>query len=79
MICLKCDADLQDVNGLIAQFESTDMMHRLLRYRLNNGKPIPASEAESKTMMQEDLKKVLTPKEFRDMRQRKMKSMMNNN
>ena len=75
MICLKCDADLQDVNGLITQFESTDMMHRLLRYRLENGKQIPASEAESKKMMQDDLKHVLTQKEFRDMRQKRMKAM----
>ena len=75
MICLKCDADLQDINGLITQFESTDMMHRLLRYRLEQGKPIPQSEAESKKMMQEDLKHVLTKDEFREMRQKRMKAM----
>ncbi len=75
MICLKCGAELQDVNELIAQFESTDMMHRLLRYRIEHGKPIPASETESKTMMQEDLKKVLSKKEMNDIRRKRMQAM----
>eukprot|EP00551_Chaetoceros_affinis_P007039 CAMPEP_0203662946 /NCGR_PEP_ID=MMETSP0090-20130426/735_1 /ASSEMBLY_ACC=CAM_ASM_001088 /TAXON_ID=426623 /ORGANISM="Chaetoceros affinis, Strain CCMP159" /LENGTH=224 /DNA_ID=CAMNT_0050525799 /DNA_START=12 /DNA_END=686 /DNA_ORIENTATION=+ len=75
MICLKAKSDLQEVNSLIAQFESMDMLQRVLKYRLDSGEPVPTSEESAKKVMQSDLKKVLTDGEWKALQRRQMKAM----
>ncbi len=66
---------MQDVNALISQFESMDMMHRVLKYRADSGKPLPSSEEDAKKVMQSDLRKVLTDREWKDLQKMRMKAM----
>ena len=75
MICLKCESDFQEINALVTQFKSMDIMHRVLRYRVENNMPIPTSEDEAKNVMQADMRKVLSSKELKDMQRSRMKSM----
>ena len=77
MICLKCESDLQDVNALVSQFENMDLMHRVLKYRADNGKAIPTDEESAKSAMQSDLKKVLSDKEWKAFQRMRMKAMRN--
>ena len=75
MICLKCESNLQDVNALVSQFESMDIMHRVLRHRVESGKSIPTTEASAKDIMQSDMRDVLTNKELKAMQRARMKAM----
>ena len=58
MMCLKCELDFQDVNELVKQFQSMDIMHRVLRYCIENDMPIPSTEEEAKSVIQSDMRKV---------------------
>jgi hypothetical protein len=75
MICLKCESDLQEVNSLITQFQSMDIMHRVLKYRKENNLSIPTTEEGTKNAMQSDMRKVLTTREFKSMQRQRMKNM----
>ena len=74
-ISIKSGADLKDINALISQFQSMDIMHRVLRYRVENGMEIPMDEDTAKTVMQRDIKKVLSPQEQKEMQRQRMKLM----
>ena len=74
MICIKAESDNQEINAVITQFQSMDIMHRVLRYRVGNNLALPASEEEAKQVMQSDLKKILSPKELKEMQRSRMKS-----
>ena len=52
-----------------------DIMHRVLRYRVEEGLEIPTDEESAKTLMQKDVRKVLSPKELKDMQRARMKAM----
>lgn len=66
---------MKDINALIEQFQSMDIMHRVLRYRVENGLEIPKDEDGAKTLMQNDIKKVLSPQELKEMQRARMKLM----
>lgn len=52
-----------------------DIMHRVLRYRVENDLEIPMDEETAKTVMQRDIKKVLSPQEQKEMQRQRMKLM----
>ena len=74
-IGIKCGASLNDINGLISQFENLDITHKVLRYRFKNGLEIPTDEASAKEMMQNDLQRALTPREFKLLRNKQKQQM----
>lgn len=76
-ISLQSGAELKDINALVSQFESMDIMHRVLRYRVENGKPLPVSEEDAKNIMQNDVRHALSEKEMKDMQRQRMKLMKN--
>ena len=61
----------------MSQFESMDIMHRVLRYRVKNGKPLPVSEEDAKNIMQNDVKHAFSEREMKDMQRQRMKLMKN--
>lgn len=73
-IGIKCGASLNDINGLISQFENLAITHKVLRYRALNGLEIPTDEASAKKMMQTDLQHALSPKELKLLRKQQMKA-----
>mmetsp|Transcript_13002 Transcript_13002/g.24427 ORF Transcript_13002/g.24427 Transcript_13002/m.24427 type:complete len:216 (-) Transcript_13002:49-696(-) len=72
-ISIKSGAELKDINALIQQFQSMDVMHRVLRYRVKNGLEIPKDEEGAKMLMQKDVKKVLSSQEVKEMQKVRMK------
>jgi hypothetical protein len=72
-ISIKSGADLKDINALIQQFQSMDIMHRVLRYRMEHGLEIPTDEEGAKMLLQKDVQKVLTPQEVKEMQRARMK------
>lgn len=74
-ICIASGADLQDINELIQQFSSFELLHRILRYRFERNLPLPTSEEDAKAILQTDAKLVLTAKEKREMQQSRTISM----
>jgi len=67
-ICVKGKITRADVDMLISQFRNMELMHRVLKYRKLVGKNIPKDESAMKLAMQEDVPKVMTKNEKRDMR-----------
>lgn len=53
---------------MIQQFRTMELMHRVLRYRKINGKPLPTDEAGMRAIMMEDAQNVLTSQEKKEMR-----------
>jgi hypothetical protein len=60
---------VEDINSVIQQFRIMDLMHRVLRYRKANGKPLPTDEAGVRTAMMEDAQNVMTNQEKKEMRE----------
>lgn len=48
-------------------------MHRVLRYRVDNGLDIPKDEESAKMLLQKDVKKVLSTQEVKEMQRARMK------
>jgi len=74
-ISLKCGAELSEINELVQQFKSMDVMHRVLRYRVENGLEIPKDEESARNLMQKDVRKVLSERELKEMQRERMKLM----
>jgi hypothetical protein len=54
-----------------------DIMHRILRRRVETGKSIPLDEESAKVMMQTEAVNVLTPTELKNLQRARMKMMKN--
>jgi hypothetical protein len=52
-----------------------DIMHRVLRYRVENGLEIPTDEEGARTIMQNDVKNVLSDREMKEIQKERMKRM----
>jgi hypothetical protein len=74
-ISLKSGADVSEINALVQQFKSMDIMHRVLRYRVENGLEIPTDEEGARTIMQNDVKNVLSDREMKEIQKERMKRM----
>ncbi|KAL7467396.1 hypothetical protein ACHAXS_007639 [Conticribra weissflogii] len=67
-LSIASEMPLDDVNVILDQFRNMEIMHRILRYRKVNGKPLPTDEAGLKMAMQQDGIKVMTNQEKKAMR-----------
>mmetsp|Transcript_11458 Transcript_11458/g.14184 ORF Transcript_11458/g.14184 Transcript_11458/m.14184 type:complete len:257 (+) Transcript_11458:116-886(+) len=72
-ICIKAETSIEEVNGIIQQFEAMQMMHQMLRYRKKVGKPLPKDQAAMKTAMAEDSEKAFSKEQLKAMRMKMMK------
>ena len=50
-----------------------DIMHRVLRYRVENGMEIPKDEESARNLMQKDIRNVLSERELKEMQRERMK------
>lgn len=66
-IALEGDCSIEDLNSVISQFQSMQIMHRVLRYRKSKGKPLPKDEKSMQSAIKEDGNAVLTKKEKKDL------------
>lgn len=58
----------------MANFERMEILHKVLRYRLENGLELPVDEESSKTMMTTDFQKALSAQEIKQIRSAQMKA-----
>jgi signal recognition particle GTPase len=72
-ICIKAETSMEEVNGMIQQFEAMQMMHQMLRYRKKVGKPLPKDQAALKMAMAEDSDKAFSKEQLKTMRMKLMK------
>ena len=64
------------MNSFLQNYESITLTHRLLHHRYVNNLPIPTNEREGKDIMSiENIRKVLSAKEIRDLQRKSAKRM----
>ena len=68
-LCIACELPLDNVNMILQQFRHSELLHRILRYRKENGIPLPTDDEGLKMAMQQDGMKVLTNQEKRELRE----------
>lgn len=78
-ISLRSGESLKDINVLVGQFESMEVMHQILRYRVERGKSLPLNEEDAKVIMQTDAKEALPERVLKDMKRQRMKAMKQKN
>ena len=69
---------VQDINILIDQFSHTTVMHKILRDRLKNNKPLPETPESAQTILQAEARKHLSAQQKKKMvaqQKRSMKSL----
>jgi hypothetical protein len=72
-ICLKGQTTMDSVNIVMSQFRNMELMHRVIRYRAEQGKELPTNEAAIQAAMQEDAAFVTSPEEKKVMREQYIK------
>ncbi|KAL7501972.1 hypothetical protein ACHAWX_000419 [Stephanocyclus meneghinianus] len=77
-IAIACEMSLDEVNMILKQFRQMELMHRILRYRKENGLTLPIDAEGLKMAMQQDGMKILTNAEKREMRETIAKSQQQN-
>lgn len=75
-ISLRSDVSIQDMNMLIKQFQSMDVMHKVLRQRKLAGKDIPTDEQGVKALIHKEGKTALTREQKQTMKKARSKSAM---
>jgi hypothetical protein len=76
---LEGETTAEQINILIQQFQTMDMMHRVLRKRVDDGKPLPQTAEAMQAAVQSEGSKLLSPKQktkMMDAQQKKMKKQM---
>jgi hypothetical protein len=76
---LEGETTAEQINILIQQFQTMDMMHRVLRKRVDDGKPLPQTAEAMQAAVQSEGAKLLSPKQktkMMDQQQKKMKKQM---
>jgi len=68
-LAIACKKPMDEVNTVLNSFSQMEIMHRILRYRKENGIPLPSDEAGLKMAMQKDGMKVMTNQEKQEMRE----------
>mmetsp|Transcript_12773 Transcript_12773/g.18143 ORF Transcript_12773/g.18143 Transcript_12773/m.18143 type:complete len:232 (-) Transcript_12773:39-734(-) len=74
-ISLKSGLDVEDINIMIQQFKSMEIMHKVLRQRKSEGKPLPETEEGMMGLVQGYSAKVMTREQKKDLQERRMKKM----
>jgi hypothetical protein len=69
-LSISCEMTMDEVNVFLEQFKSMELMHRILRYRKENGIALPTNADGLKMAMQQDGIKVMTNAEKREMREK---------
>lgn len=72
---LKGLVEVSDLNQVIGQFQTMELMWKVLQFRKNNNLPLPSDEDEMKAILQKNLKEILSKKERKEMQQSQMKAM----
>mmetsp|Transcript_36514 Transcript_36514/g.76653 ORF Transcript_36514/g.76653 Transcript_36514/m.76653 type:complete len:255 (+) Transcript_36514:42-806(+) len=73
-LAIACKKPMDEVNGVLESFKQMEIMHRILRYRKENGIPLPTDQNGLKMAMKEDGMKVMTGQEKVEMRKAYQKS-----
>jgi hypothetical protein len=68
-LVIACKKPMDEVDRVLQSFKQMSIMHRILRYRKENGIPLPTDEDGLKMAMQSDGMKVLTKEEKEEMRE----------
>lgn len=66
-LAIACEMTMDEVNMILQQFRQMELMHRILRYRKENGIQLPSDADGLKMAMQQDGMKVLSNAEKREM------------
>ncbi|KAL7513311.1 hypothetical protein ACHAXN_010393 [Cyclotella atomus] len=66
-LAIACEMTMDEVNLILQQFRQMELMHRILRYRKENGIQLPSDSDGLKMAMQQDGMKVLSNAEKREM------------
>jgi hypothetical protein len=75
-LVIACGKPIDEVDRVINSFKQMAIMHRILRYRKENGIELPSDEDGLKMAMQSDGIKVMTKEEKEEMREMYGKHMM---
>ena len=67
-LSIACEKPLDDINRVLDLFRQMEIMHRILRYRKENGLPLPTDQAGLNMAMQQDGMKVMTNQEKKELR-----------
>lgn len=62
-LAISCKKSIEDVNSVISDIQNMEIMHRILRYRKENGTKLPTDQEGLKLAMMQDGTKVMTEKE----------------
>ena len=68
-LAIACQKPMGDLDNVLNSFTQMDIMHRILRYRKENGMNMPTDESGLKLAMQQDGMKVMTKDEKKEMRE----------
>jgi hypothetical protein len=66
-LAIACEMTMDEINVILKQFRQMELMHRILRYRKENGLELPKDADGMKMAMQQDGMKILTNAEKREM------------
>lgn len=72
-LAISCKKSIEDVNSVISDIQNMEIMHRILRYRKENGTQLPTDQEGLKLAMMQDGTKVMTEKEKAAMKEAYMK------
>lgn len=72
-LAISCKKSIEDVNSVISDIQNMEIMHRILRYRKENGTQLPSDQEGLKLAMMQDGTKVMTEKEKAAMKEAYMK------
>lgn len=76
---LEGETTAEEINILISQFQTMDLMHRILRKRVDQGKPLPQNAEAMQGAVQSEGSKMLSKAQktkMQDVQARKMKKQM---
>lgn len=68
-LVIACKKPMDELDEVLYSFRQMNIMHRILRYREENGIALPTDEAGLKMAMQKDGIKVMTKEEKKEMRE----------
>eukprot|EP00571_Detonula_confervacea_P006319 CAMPEP_0172322652 /NCGR_PEP_ID=MMETSP1058-20130122/46506_1 /TAXON_ID=83371 /ORGANISM="Detonula confervacea, Strain CCMP 353" /LENGTH=245 /DNA_ID=CAMNT_0013038453 /DNA_START=17 /DNA_END=754 /DNA_ORIENTATION=- len=68
-LVIACEKPMDELNSVINSFRQMEIMHRILRFRKENGIALPTDEEGLKMAMQQDGMKVMTKEEKQEMRE----------
>ena len=68
-LAIACEMSMEEINVILNQFRQMDLMHRILRYRKENGLDLPKDQQGLKMAFQQDGMKILSNAEKKEMRE----------